>query len=106
MIINITPGAELPDIGIAWQEQDGTPVDFVASPHTFRLIMSFEVNDVPAPVTKTTGITGGVGIVTVAFADGETDTFPAGHWPARLWAKRTADNKDREPVRLDVHVQV
>ena len=101
MILTITPGAELPDRTITWQESDGTPVDFVASPHTFRLVISF-----PTPETKTTGITGDAdGVVSIAYAADETDDYPAGHWPARLWAKRTADGKDREPVRLDVHVQ-
>jgi hypothetical protein len=100
MILNITPGAELPDLAVAWQNNDGTPVDFVASPHTFRLVIDFET-----PVEKTTGITGGVGLVTIAFAVGETDSYPPGHVSAQLWAKRTADNKDREPVRLLVHVQ-
>lgn len=101
MILTITPGAELPDRTIAWQESDGTPVDFVASAHTFRLDISF-----PTPVAKTSGISGAAdGTVTIAFAAAETDTFPLGHYPARLWAKRTVDNKDREPVRLDVHVQ-
>lgn len=106
MILTITPGAELPDRTITWQEADGTPVDFAASAHTFRLEIAFEVNDLPAPVSKTTGISGAAnGVVTISFTAGETDAYPLGHWPARLWAKRTADNKDREPVRLDVHVQ-
>ena len=106
MILEITPGAELPDRTIIWQEADGTPVNFATSPHTFSLIIAFKNGDVPAPVTKSAGISGAAdGTVTIAFAAAETNTFPLGHWPARLWAKRTADNKDREPVRLDVHVQ-
>lgn len=101
MILTLTPGAELPDRTLVWQEADGTPVDFVASPHTFRLEISF-----PTPVTKTAGLSGNAsGIVTIAYAVGETDTYPVGHWPAKLWAKRTSDGKDREPVRLLVHVQ-
>ena len=101
MILSITPGAELPDRTIVWQESDGTPVDFVASPHTFRLEIAF-----PTPVVKVTGISGAAnGVVTIVFAAGETDLYPAGNVAAKLWAKRTADNKDREPVRLDVHVQ-
>ncbi|HEY9353037.1 MAG TPA: hypothetical protein VIP28_07305 [Nocardioides sp.] len=101
MILDITPGAELPDRTIIWQEADGTPIDFTASPHTFKLVIDF-----PTPVEKTAGITGAAnGLVTIAFAVGETDSYPEGHVAAQLWAKRTADNKDREPVRLLVHVQ-
>lgn len=105
MILNITPGAELPDRGIFWEQESPSgvvePVDFVASPHTFRLVISF-----PSPVTKTTGITGDAdGVVTIAFDAAETDAYPLGNFEARLWAKRSLDDKDREPIRLDVHVQ-
>lgn len=101
MILAITPGAELPDRTLTWQESDGTPIDFVASPHTFRLELDF-----PTPVTKTTGISGAAnGVVTISFAAGETDNFPPGkHYTATLWAKRSADNKDREPVRMLAHI--
>lgn len=99
MNLNITPGAELPDRTITWQKY-GVPVDFVASPHTFRLVLGF-----PTPVTKTTGITGAAdGTVTIGFTVDETNDYPPGHYTGTLWAKRTADNKDREPVRLLVYV--
>lgn len=100
MNLTLTPGAELPDRTLVWQESDGTPVDFTASPHTFRLVLGF-----PTPVEKTTGITGAAnGTVTIAFANDETNTYPAGHHTAVLWAKRTSDGKDREPVRMNVFV--
>lgn len=96
MILSITPGAELPDRTITWQESDGTPIDFVASAHTFRLVLDF-----PTPVTKTVGISGAAnGVVTISFTVDETDTYPPGKFAATLWAKRSADNKDREPVRM------
>lgn len=96
MILAITPGAELPDRTLTWQESDGTPIDFVASAHTFRLELGF-----PTPVTKTTGISGAAdGTVTISFTATETDAYPPGKHTAVLWAKRSVDNKDREPVRM------
>ena len=100
MNLSITPGAELPDRTLTWQESDGTPVDFVASPHTFRLELGF-----PTPVVKTAGISGAAnGLVTIAFDVDETNAYPAGNHRALLWAKRTVDSKDREPVRMTVFI--
>lgn len=100
MILSITPGAELPDRTLTWQEADGTPIDFTVSAHTFRLELAF-----PTPAVKTAGITGAAdGTVTIAFAADETNTYPAGEHTAKLWAKRTADSKDREPIRLRVFI--
>lgn len=99
--MTVTPGAELPDRSVTWQNPDGTPVDFVASPHTFRLEIDF-----PTPVTKTTGISGDAsGVVTITFIVDETALWPTGGYAALLWAKRTADSKDREPARIGVVVQ-
>ena len=98
-ILNITPGAELPSRTFIW-EVDDVPLDFVAEPHTFSLELKF-----PTPVTKNSGISGDAnGVVTISFAASETDDWPPGNHLGLLWAKRTADNKDREPLRLTVKV--
>jgi hypothetical protein len=100
MILSITPGAELPSRTLTWQQSDGTPIDFAASPHTFTLTIDF-----PTPLVKTAGISGDAnGLVTIEFAPDETDDYPPGKYDAALWAKRTADDKDREPVRMVAYI--
>lgn len=101
LVLEVTPGAELPDRTLTWENSAGTVINFATDPHTFKLEIAF-----PTPVTKTTGITGGATTpnVTIAFAAGETDTWPRGGYSALLWARRTSDSKDREPIRLTVRV--
>jgi len=101
IVLAVTPGAELPDRTLTWNDSNGTAIDFAASPHTFRLVIGM-----PATVTKTTGITGGATApnVTITFTVGETNTWVFGNYEALLWATRTSDSKDREPMRLQVQV--
>lgn len=101
IVLEITPGAELPDRTLTWQTAAGTVIDFAADPHTFRLEINFQT-----PIVKTAGITGSATApnVTITFATGETDGWPPSSVRALLWAKRTSDGKDREPVRMNVLV--
>jgi hypothetical protein len=92
----VTRGAEVPDRTFTWlDEATGNPIPFVAQPHTFELLIA------TTPVTsKTTGIFGSDGDpnVLITFAQGEVDAIAIGHYHAQLWAKRTSDGKDREPI--------
>jgi len=102
IVLAVTPGAELPDRTLTWNDSNGAVIDFAATPHTFRLDFDFA-----APVSKITGITGSSTApnVTITFTAGETDTWVPGKYRALLWAKRTSDSKDREPLELEVIVR-
>jgi len=94
-------GAELPDASFTWRSSGGVIIPFATQPHTF----SFRVFS-PAPFIK--GVLGGsqpgfTGFdaspnVTVAFNQGELDAIDPGTWFAELWARRTTDGKDRNPL--------
>lgn len=101
LTLEVTPGAELPDRTLTWETSAGTTINFTTDPHTFTL----EVGT-PTPIVKTAGITGSATSpnVTITFAVGETDTWPGGFYTGLLWAKRTSDGKDREPIPLNVRI--
>lgn len=102
-VVEYTPGAEIPDITFTWKDANGLVIDFVAQPHTF----SFRVGAVP-PFSKgvlagsQTGITSAASApnVTVSLASGDLDALAPGDHAGQLWARRTADGKDRQPVRF------
>lgn len=97
-------GTELPDIQVTWKDSTGTVIPFVAQPHTF----SFRVASQPALNKGTlggsqTGITPAdvAPNVTIVFSAGDLDSIVPGTYSGQLWARRTADSKDRQPVRFD-----
>lgn len=97
-------GTELPDIQVTWKDSTGTVIPFVSQPHTF----SFRLP------TFSKGTLGGaqVGIttadaapnVTIAFSAGDLDSITPGIYSGQLWARRTADSKDRQPIKFDFTV--
>lgn len=100
--ITITVGAELPDIGFRYPDANGNPIPFATQAHTFR----FEI-DTPTLFTKTTGFTFADTFpnATMAITAGDFDglsAYPARVYGGRLWAKRTSDSKDWEPLSFHV----
>ena len=105
--IILTASAELPSIAITWRDANDALIPFVTEPHTFQLT-------VDTNPTFVKGVLGGdqTGItasdtdpnVTIAFAPGDLDNLRAGFYGAQLWARRTADGKDRAPLRFDVEI--
>jgi len=92
----VTRTAEIPDRTFTWLDgATGLPIPFVSQPHTFELRIA------TTPVTvKVTGIFGAneAPNVLITFIEGELDSIPAGHYHAQLWATRTSDAKEREPI--------
>lgn len=101
--IQVTIGAELPDWTFHWLDNSGNTIDF-STGHTFTLRIGHAGNGVMA---KTSGISGADTNpnVTVSFGDGEWDSIPPGLYSAELWARRTVDDRDREPLRFTVRVR-
>lgn len=100
-VIKVTVGTELPSKTFEWLDGSGNIIDF-STGWTFTL----RVESSPTPLVKTTGITGAATLpnITVDFAAGELDSLTPGQWPGTLGARRTADAKDRDPLRLNVWV--
>lgn len=89
-------GAELPGERLPWQEQTGADTweDLdLSSGYTFTLEIETPAGTVV--LTKTTGITGGVGYVDVVWATGELD-IAKGTYLFKLRARETATGKDRD----------
>jgi len=101
-VVRFTIGAELPDVTFDWRDRLGALIQFGTIPHTFRFII-----DTPTPFVKTTLITFADTSpnVTVGFAANELDTLVPGIFGGELWAKRTSDSKDREPLQFDAVVR-
>lgn len=107
MTIEYKQTTELPDLQVTWKDSTGTVIPFVSQPHTF----SFRVASVPSVTVGTlggsqTGITlsDAAPNVTVAFAAGTFDSPAPGTYSGQLWARRTSDSKDRQPVTFDFTV--
>jgi hypothetical protein len=102
-LVEYTVGAELPDKPFRWLDGNGNLIPFATTPHTFTLRIGVYTCGV-ALFTKTTGITG-VDTdpnVTVAFTAGELPgSLEVGvRYLAQLWARRTSDSKDRDPLEF------
>lgn len=106
--ITYVQGTELPDIQVTWKDSAGVALTFTSTPHTF----SFRIASTPA---FTKGTLGGaqVGItradtapnVTIAFSAGDLDSIVPGTYRGQLWARRTSDSKDRQPLPFDFIVE-
>jgi len=104
MTCEYTAGTELPDIEVTWRDSAGAIIPFASQAHTFSL-------RVPAQPTFVKGVLGGsqTGIttsdtapnVTIAFAAGDLDDINPATYRAQLWARRTSDSKDRQPLKFD-----
>jgi hypothetical protein len=82
-------GQELPGITLTWLDAAGDPIEFIAG-YTFRVQLAGP--DGTIYLTKTTGIAGGSGTVTITWADGELDLEPGAY---RLLVTATAAGFDR-----------
>ncbi len=100
-------GAELPGLTLPWQEETApgiwTNLNLSAG-YTFTLTLV--TPNGTTTLTKTTGITGAVGSVAVAWAAGELDLAP-GLYALKLRARETATDKDRDyrpgsPIRITI----
>jgi hypothetical protein len=100
--IDVTIGAELPDWTFHWLDTSGNTIDF-STGHAFTLRVGNAGSGVMA---KTTGIAGADTNpnVTISFAVDEWANVPPGLYSAELWARRTVDDRDREPLRFTVRV--
>lgn len=100
--IKVTVGGELPDWTFAWMDDAGDLIDFSAN-YTFTLRIGDSSTGI---LEQTTGITGAATDpnVTIAFAVGTFDSITPGVYAAELWARRTSDSKDRDPLRFTVQV--
>jgi hypothetical protein len=104
--IEITQGAELPDITITWKYQDGSGlwqlVPFLSG-YTFALRIGYPGR--VATINKVTGFTGADvdPNLTISFLSGELDgLMPDMTYEAQAWARRTVDSKDREPFKFAI----
>ena len=89
-------GAELPDLHVTWEDEDGEVIDFAAG-WTFVVKVARE-GSTAASFTKSSGITGAASApnVVVAWAtSGELSTLAAGRYVVQVVATRAADSKDR-----------
>lgn len=88
-------GAELPGLTLPWQEEvaQDTFADLDLSAYTFELTLVHAAGTVA--LTKSTGITGAVGAVSIVWVVGELDIAP-GRYNLRLRATETATGKDRD----------
>jgi hypothetical protein len=65
-------GQESPGLSFGWVDSDGNPIDFSTYSFTLEIVDRSNV----AVVTKTAGITGGVGVVDVDWATNELNIDP------------------------------
>ncbi|MGH9252816.1 MAG: hypothetical protein ACRD0W_25375 [Acidimicrobiales bacterium] len=98
--LEYTVGAELPDTHITWRDSSGNVIDF-STGHTFQL----RIATTPTTV-KSTGITGAAVApnIVIQFTTGELAAIAPAQYIAQLWANRTADNRDRNPLPLSIRI--
>lgn len=95
MLVSYVQGAELGDLQITWQDENGEVIDF-SSGWSFSLKLGKKNG--AAVVTKTTGITGAAAApnVVVEWATtGELNTAAVKSYDAQLTATRAGDGKQR-----------
>jgi hypothetical protein len=93
----VTVGTEIPDRTLTWiDDATGLPYQFGTVAHTFELRVD-RYSDV---WVKTAGIVGNDGDPNImfTFAANELNGFTPGHYHAQLWARRTVDTKDLDPI--------
>lgn len=91
-------GAELPALRVPWADGDGFAIDF-SSGWTF--VMAVGLIGGTAKFTKSSGISGGLGFIDVAWSPNiatDLNTLTPGRYDAQLRAHRTSDSADR--IRL------
>jgi len=90
-VIEYVVGAELPDQSLVWKDYLGQVINY-STGWTFTLRLATATT-----TTKSSGITGAATApnITVTWTAAEWDSVPVGQWQAQLWARRTADSKDR-----------
>lgn len=100
----ITQGAELPIRQFVWEDDLGAPIDFVAEPHTFTVLAAaaWSTADVALDASVSADANG---VVTITVAKDSTDTIEPGRYLAQVWARRDADDFDREPATFTILVK-
>ena len=89
-------GAELPDLHLTWEDEDGEVINFAAG-WTFTVKVARE-GSTTAAFSKTTGVTGAASAPNVVIAwdtSGELSTLAAGRYIVQVVARRSSDSKDR-----------
>lgn len=89
-------GAELPDLHLTWEDENGDVINFAAG-WTFVVKVARE-GSTTASFTKSTGVTGAASApnVIVEWAtSAELSTLAAGRYVVQVVASRNSDSKDR-----------
>jgi hypothetical protein len=89
-------GAELPDLHLTWEDEDGGVINFAAG-WTFSVKVARE-GSTTAAFSKSSGITGSASAPNVVIAwatSGELSTLAPGRYIVQVVATRSSDSKDR-----------
>lgn len=103
--VEVTIGAELPDITFLWNDDDGDPINWVTDAHSFvvRVAERGDTTDLGLSITAAGAADS---TVTLTLAEGAIDGLTAGRtYDVQVWASRSSDGKEREPAKFRMHVK-